>query len=147
MWRDFSPPPPPLYLYCHRKSDETQRLRGPGSACTLTELGLHKTHGPHFFKGGIYCEMVIPRLKKRIPWRVFEIAYDREAVRKMLLWEGIRGFSGPSVIAVYPINMYSHCVLSVAHPKSRSLNPIRLLTDSSPGCPEYPNSCVYLKKY
>lgn len=49
---------------------------------------------------------------------LFEIAYDEEAVRKMLLWEEIRGFSGPYVIAVYPINTYSRCVLSVAHPKS-----------------------------
>ncbi len=140
----------PPHLYCHRKSDEIQRLRGPGSACTLTELGLHKTHAPHFFKGGIYCEMVIPRLKKRIPSRLFEIANDKEAVRKMLLWGGIRGFSGPCVIAVYPINTYSCCVLSVAHPKSPreswSVNPIRLLTDSSPGNREYPNSYVYLKK-
>lgn len=82
MWRDFFPP---FYLYCHRKSDETQRLRGPGSACTLTELGLHKTHAPHFFKGEIYCEMVIPRLKKIIPLGILGIAYDKEAVKKMLL--------------------------------------------------------------
>lgn len=31
--------------------------------------------------------------------------------------------------------------------ESWSLNPIRLLTDRSPGSREYPNSSVYLKKY
>lgn len=84
--------------------------------------------------------------KKGFPEEFFEIAYDKEAVRKMLLWEGIRGFSCPCVIAVYPINTYSHCVLSVAHPMSRSLNPIRLLTDSSPGCPELSKFLCLLKK-
>ncbi len=145
MWRD--PPHTFIATANQMKSRDYGALVQPALWLNLDFIK-HMLHT--FFKGGIYCEMVIPRLKKRIPSRLFEIANDKEAVRKMLLWGGIRGFSGPCVIAVYPINTYSCCVLSVVHPKSPreswSLNPIRLLTDSSPGNREYPNSYVYLKK-